>query len=154
MVLAKMQEQPSLQCEKLQPIQMDQRRRRRHSALITAVLAGLFALIATPVAQAAVYTYANNVSTGENVTRYSGLRSEIRGGDGNLEPYSVDGANPYVILETYHPAPGYRTIGFSQGVPPVAMIHTKATSAHQKCRWDWPWSSGSIGSLKLTCKTR
>src|SRR5690606_27488317 len=36
MVLAKMQEQPSLQCEKLQPIQMDQRRRRRHSALITA----------------------------------------------------------------------------------------------------------------------
>jgi len=111
-------------------------------------------LIATPLAEAASYTYANNVLTAENQIRSSGLRSLIGGGSAVLQPYSADGGGTDLYLESYRPAPGYQIIMTAKGGSSVSMSHAASTNAHQKCRWDWPWWSGDIGTLRLTCMTK
>lgn len=123
------------------------------SALVVSGLAVCFALVGAPIAQAAVYTYANNVSTAENQIRSTGPRT-ISGGTASLEAFSSDGAGTVLYVESYYPAPGYRTLGLGSGGSSVNLAHQQATSAYQKCRWDWPWASGGIGSLKMTCATK
>ena len=122
------------------------------SALVAAGLAACLALVGAPIAQAVAYTYANDVSTAENQTRSTGPRT-ISGGRASVEPFSADGAGTVLYLETYYAAPGYRTIGLGTGGSSVNLTHERVTSAFQKCRWDWPWAGGSIGSLKMTCAT-
>lgn len=122
-------------------------------ALVALSLTACLALIGAPLAQAAVYTYANNVSTAENQVRSTGPRT-IRGGTASLQPFSADGAGTVLYVESYYPAPGYSTIGLGAGGSSVNMTHQQATSAYQKCRWDWPWAGGDIGNLKMTCATK
>lgn len=136
---------------------IDARRPRksgRSLALVVTGALGVASVIAAPLAQAASYTYANNVSTAENQVRDSGVRSSIRGGNGTLQSFSADGAGTIMYMETYLPAPGYRTIMIGEGGSSVNMSHAATSSAAQKCRWDWPWAGGNIGSLTMTCATK
>ena len=123
------------------------------TALISLGLAACCAIVGAPIAQAAAYTYANNVSTSENQVRSTGPRT-ISGGTASLQPFSVDGAGTVLYLETYYAAPGYRTVGLGSGSSSVNLTHQQAASAYQKCRWDWPWDGQNIGNLKMTCATK
>lgn len=107
-----------------------------------------------PLAYAGTYSYANGVSTREYQVRYSGPRHAINGGNAATEPFSGDGAVPIVLIETYRPSPGYTTLGFATGGGSVTLQHTRATNAHQKCWWNWPWTNEDIGSLRMYCDTR
>jgi hypothetical protein len=131
-------------------------RRQRGAArtvLVASGLAACVALVGAPIAQAAAYTYANNISTAENQSRSTGPRT-IKGGTASLQSFAVDGAGTVLYVESYYPAPGYRTLGLGSGRDSVNLIHQQATGAYQKCRWDWPWDGGNIGSLKMTCATK
>lgn len=109
-------------------------------------------LIVAPSASAATYTYANAASTSENAYHYSGTRATITGGQAQTEPFSAEGALPEAFIETYRPAPGYQTIGFSSGGTTANLSHAAATNVQSKCHWDWPWAGGNVGKLKITCK--
>ncbi|MFT0846581.1 hypothetical protein VR010_02365 [Actinomycetaceae bacterium L2_0104] len=127
----------------------------RIGALFSIVLSlGIFSIIATPVAQAVSYTYANWVLTAESQIRYSGTVSSISGGYGETELFSADGANGRVYIETYYDYPGYRTVMFASGNDRVDMNHVASSNAKQQCYWNWPWAPGSIGSMDLYCRTK
>lgn len=121
--------------------------------LVTSGLAACLALVGAPLAQAAAYTYANNISTAENQIRSTSPRT-IKGGTASLQSFAVDGAGTVLYVESYYPAPGYRTLGLGSGRDSVNLTHQQATGAYQKCRWDWPWDGGNIGNLKMTCATK
>lgn len=109
-------------------------------------------LVVAPSASAATYTYANGASTAENAYHYSGVRSSITGGKAETEPFNAEGALPVAFIETYRPAPGYQTIGFASGGTTASMSHAAAANVHSKCHWDWPWTGGNVGKLKITCQ--
>lgn len=122
---------------------------------VLAVLSAL-SLIVMPLAQAAVYTYANNIVTAENQVRYSGTRPSIAGGTARVEPWSADGAGTQLKIESYWPAPGYQKIMSAVGGTSVNMNHYPAsTNASQKCYWNWPFAPGQSGALlHVTCATK
>ncbi|WP_146053611.1 hypothetical protein [Microbacterium sp. Ru50] len=122
----------------------------KRSALILAVAAGT-SLVVAPVAHAASITYAHNAALSQGEYRYSGLRNAMTGGQTQLELFSGDGAHPIASVETYRPAPGYQTIGYSEGGLTARLSHGRAESVHQKCSWVWPWTSHDIGKLRTTC---
>jgi len=122
-------------------------------AAIVLGLLGVAALVAAPIAEAATYTYSNNLSTPELQRRESGQRPSISGGDGRTEPFSADGAGATVFVKTYYPPPGAKTIATFSGGGEVRGTHPSATNARQHCWWDFEYSSTPVGSLKMTCKT-
>lgn len=132
------------------------KRKKRHRA--ARILGGVSPLVLTavlvvaPSASAATYTYANATATAENAYHYSGARSSITGGQAETEPFNAEGALPVAFIETYRPAPGYQTIGFGSGGTTATLSHAAAAGAHSKCHWDWPWTGGNVGNLKITCK--
>ena len=115
--------------------------------LITALI-----LVFAPVANAYSYTYANSVVTPENEVRYSGFQSLISYGYAATELFDYGGATSTLHVETYHPYPGYQTVVYASGGQSVGMYHTRENNAHQKCRWDWAWAGGNLGSVELTCR--
>jgi hypothetical protein len=119
---------------------------------VIAMVASGLALSGTAVAQAASYTYASNKSASQNQTFDSGNRASISGGYAATEPFSADGAQAIVTLDTYRPAPGYQSISFNTGGGSVSVIHAATTNVHQKCFWYWPYSGANIGNLDLTCR--
>lgn len=126
-------------------------RRLRTTAFAISIIA-TGALISAPLAQAVVRTYVN-ADTMENVYRYSGTVSSIRGGNATLEPFSADGAGTHLFLESYYAAPGYRTILAVRGGSSVSMSHPSSANAQQKCRWDWPFHHKDNLKLHLRCAT-
>lgn len=122
-------------------------------ATLCMVLLGFVALIGAPIAQAATYTYANNISTPELQRRESGQRTAIAGGEAWTEPWGADGAGATVFITTYYPYPGYRTVATFSGGGEVRGTHPNSSNARQQCWWDFEYSNTSIGNLKMTCKT-
>lgn len=88
--------------------------------------------------------------------RHTGIQcgAALKGGRVDVELFSVDGADPVVYIETYRPGPGYTTYYFGSGKPPLNATHPTVGNYYQKCFWNWPWSSGSVGSLELTCSIK
>lgn len=91
------------------------KRSRLRRAAIGSLIGVAMAVSAASVANAAQYTYANNVSSSEQQVFDSGNQASIVGGTAVVEAFSADGGGVVVYLETYRPAPGYQTIGFSSG---------------------------------------
>ncbi|MBQ1051933.1 hypothetical protein KBX50_26170 [Micromonospora sp. C51] len=110
-------------------------------------------VIAAPAAQAASHYYANETPSVEWQYRYSGVRPAISGGRAFTEPFSADGGNATVIIETYYDYPGYTTIGYADSTGgDVYLSHSNASNSKQKCVWQWPWADPDIsGTLDLTC---
>lgn len=100
---------------------------------------------------AATTNYVSNEYRNERQSSDSGVRARISGGVASTEPFSADGANVVLTIETYYPAPGYRTVGYASSGGSVNLTHAAVANARSKCMWDWPWSSGSIGALRTTC---
>lgn len=127
----------------------------RKALLFLALLSiAVASLVLAPFAHAVIFKYANDVATSENQYHYSGTVSSISGGTASVEPFSADGAGTEIYIETYYPPPGASTVMVAKGGSAVEMSHPRSASASQKCRWDWPWAGGDIGSLKLTCSTQ
>jgi hypothetical protein len=61
--------------------------------LIASIVAGCLAVVGAPIAQAAAYTYANNISTAENQIRSTGPRT-IKGGTASLQSWGGARAGP------------------------------------------------------------
>jgi hypothetical protein len=127
--------------------------RKAIRALTVLLAVAAITVVIAPMASAASYTYSNS-NASERQVRYSGVRSSIAGGVAYTGTFGPEGAKPIITIETYRPAPGYQSIGYATGGGYVSMWHTSAGNAYQKCFWDWPWSTSSIGVLKLTCSTR
>lgn len=121
--------------------------------LLTLVAAAILAF-GVPAANAANYYYASNTKTAENSGHDSGLRSVITGGSARADDLNAEGAQPTVIIKTYHPAPGYYEIGYSTGGSGANLTHTRATNVHSSCAWYWSFGGGNIGSLPMTCSAR
>ncbi len=127
-------------------------RKRALQAGLAASIAGALALVAAPVAQAASITYAHNAPLSQFQVRDSGMRSSMTGGVAAPDLFSADGASVQAAIETYNPAPGYRTVGFTYGGQTARLSHARASNVHSKCWWEWPWSMGhDIGRLPTTC---
>lgn len=120
------------------------------ASLIAAIGTGL-ALTGVTVAQAATYTYVNNVLAPENQVYQSGNRASISGGYAATTPLSADGGPVTVTLETYRPYPGYVSLSYNTGSE-VRTTHATFANASQQCVWSWPFEGGSIGSLEFTCR--
>lgn len=103
-------------------------------------------------AYAATYIYASNFSTPALQARESGYRGHIVGGAASTPPFDVDGFGVRVHVRTYHPYPGYEVVGYAAAMGQVNMSHSsRPANAHQNCWWDWPWTAGDPGPMKLTC---
>lgn len=97
--------------------------------LIVAGLVVLFGSIAIPAAQAATYTYVNNLQTDEGVSRQSNLRANLNGGGSSTGTY----ATSHII--SFNPAPGYVEHGHASSSGSVTMTHANRTNAYSKCYW-------------------
>lgn len=114
------------------------------------ILAIAATLAFAPIAEAASYTYANNIATSKLTTRDSGLRSSAIGGKGQTQYFEGDGGAARVYVETYRSSPGYQSIAFASSGGSVTLTHARATSVRQKCYWSYSW--GDLpGQLRLTC---
>lgn len=115
--------------------------------IVAVIIATVVALLSVAVtaAQAATYTYANDISTPEAQPRDSGQRASIAGGSA-----SVTLGFGTVTIKTYYPAPGYTTIAqvTSEASGTARVSHAKQTNARSQCYWNW---QNVGGSAKLTC---
>lgn len=101
--------------------------------------------VVAPAANAATYTYANEVMVDSNQAVSSGSRPSLTGGSAYV---SVGVGN--ILIEDYYGYPGYTLL--SQNVAPAGSIvstsHKRSSNALSKCIW---WVSVG-GYADLTCK--
>lgn len=115
-------------------------------------VAGVSLLVLAQASQAGTYRYSNSGAR-EWQFRYSGQRQVIVGGNVNAL-WEADGVTPHTHIETYYPAPGYRTVARATGGRQLSISHRKVRKARQKCVWEWPWANGAIdGKVLLRCST-
>jgi hypothetical protein len=114
-------------------------------ALLAALSIALVA-IGIPAAQAATYTYANNLNTSESQQRYSGLRTSISRATAQTQL-----GIGTVTVQNYYSYPGYSVVGYaSTNNPYIASIsHVRKTNLYSKCHWS---AGGAGGETKITCK--
>lgn len=123
-------------------------------ALLLAICCSVLLAFGVPAANAANYHYASSTLTPENSGHDSGLRSVITGGAARADGLNAEGAQPTVILKTYHPAPGYNEIARASAGSSTSLTHGRATNVHSSCSWTWSFGGGNIGSLPMTCSAR
>jgi len=131
---------------------MEKHSRTSRSSLSGRIVAVVFASVAAisiaiPAANAATYTYANNVPTAEGVERDSGMRTSITGGSA-----AVTLGIGTRSIATYYPAPGYTTVAYASSAAPnpTVISHKRVSNARSKCSWHLNGLGGH--SPKLTCK--
>lgn len=110
----------------------------------------LISLAAVSAQASGYHTWVSNKALSSGGVASSGTISKMDGGKGTLQYFYVQ---PEVWMESYYPAPGYTTIGYATSTGTVVTLnHPTATNAHQKCGWNWPYSSSPPGTLKITCQ--